>query len=187
MVEQSLQLEQNEASQVSTTRQPQYQLRPIKEQDNAAIAAIIRAVFVELDAPREGSAYSDPSLDGLYQHYQADPRAAYFVVEIDGKVIAGCGLGPLPGEPSHVCELQKMYMTPECRGLGIGQRLVQACLDQAKEFAYTQCYLETLPNMTAAQALYLKFGFRYLERPLGNTGHSNCPVWMLLDLEAPIK
>lgn len=172
---------------METTRQLQYQLRPIKEQDNAAIAAIIRAVFVELDAPREGSAYADPSLDCMYQHYQAESRAAYFVAEMEGRIIAGCGVGPLSGEPSHVCELQKMYMTPECRGWGIGAHLVQACLEQAKQFAYTHCYLETLPNMKAAQALYVKFGFRYLDRPMGNTGHSNCPVWMLLDLESPTK
>ena len=70
---------------------------------------------------------------------------------------------------------------PECRGLGIGQQLVHLCIERARAFGYTQCYLETLPNMLAAQALYQKMGFRYIDQALGNTGHNACPVWMLLD------
>lgn len=166
----------NPLSQVSVT------IRLISESDNPFIARLIRSVFEELDAPREGSAYSDPSLDYMFQHYQSQSRARYFVAEVQGKVIAGCGFGPLPNEPEHVCELQKMYMLPECRGLGIGQKLVEACLEYARQMHYTQCYLETLPDMVAAQKLYQKMGFHYLDHPMGNTGHNNCPVWMLLDM-----
>lgn len=157
-------------------------IRLIAKADNPFIAQLIRGVFEELDAPREGSAYADPSLDYMFQHYQSQTRAQYFVAEVQGKVVAGCGFGPLPNEPEYVCELQKMYMLPECRGLGIGQKLVEACLEHARQMNYTQCYLETLPNMIAAQKLYQKMGFRYLDQPMGNTGHNNCPVWMLLDM-----
>ena len=37
-------------------------------------------------------------------------------------------------------------------------------------------------NMKSAQKLYLKKGFKYIENPIGNTGHSSCPVWMIKDL-----
>jgi putative acetyltransferase len=36
--------------------------------------------------------------------------------------------------------------------------------------------------MNAAQALYKKNGFISLDKPVGNTGHYSCNVWMLKDL-----
>jgi putative acetyltransferase len=36
--------------------------------------------------------------------------------------------------------------------------------------------------MLAAQKLYQKAGFEYLCEPLGATGHTSCPVWMLKEL-----
>lgn len=157
------------------------QIRQIRHEDNRQIAHVIRSVLIEMDAPRVGSAYADPSLDSMTEHYAQQERAAYFVAELDGKIIAGCGFGPLPGEGDQLCELQKMYLLPECRGLGIGQKLVETCIEHARRMRYTQCYLETLPNMLAAQGLYQKMGFRYIDHALGNTGHNACPVWMLLD------
>ena len=37
-------------------------------------------------------------------------------------------------------------------------------------------------NMKDAQNLYTKYDFSYIDRPLGNTGHTSCPVWMLKKL-----
>lgn len=154
-------------------------IREIQETDNPAVAALIRAVLTEMEVPKVGSAFADPSLDYMYQHYQQD-RGAYYVVEVDGVVCAGGGFGSLPGAASEVCELQKMYMLPQTRGLGLGQQLIERCVEDAKKLAYTQCYLETLPNMVAAQKLYQKMGFQYIDAPMGSTGHNACPVWMLL-------
>ena len=154
-------------------------IRPIQERDNAVIAALIRAVLTEMEVPKIGSAFADPSLDYMYQHYLAD-KGAYYVVEVDSVVMAGGGFGSLPGAPTGVCELQKMYMLPQARGLGLGQKMIERCISDAKSMGYSQCYLETLPNMQAAQKLYLKMGFRYIDAPMGSTGHNACPVWMLL-------
>jgi putative acetyltransferase len=156
-------------------------IRKIEPKDNAAIAALIRAVLMEHDAPKVGTAYADTSLDKLSDVYAAD-RSAYFVVERDGAIIGGAGIAPLENGDETICELQKMYFLPEARGLGLGATLIQQCLDAAKSFGFSQIYLETLPNMMAAQKLYTKFGFTYLDAPLGNTGHSSCPVWMIKNL-----
>jgi putative acetyltransferase len=40
-----------------------------------------------------------------------------------------------------------------------------------------------MPFMHAAQKLYTKSGFEYLDAPMGCTGHNSCPVWMLKDLQ----
>ena len=153
-------------------------IREIQEQDNAAIARVIRAVLTEMDVPKVGSAFADPSLDYMYQHYQQD-KGAYYVIEIDGEIVAGGGFGSLAGASAEVCELQKMYMLPQTRGLGLGKLLIQRCIENAKIMGYTQCYLETLPNMLAAQNLYKKMGFQSICQPMGDTGHNACPVWML--------
>jgi len=57
--------------------------------------------------------------------------------------------------------------------------MMNKCLEQAKDFGFEKCYIETMPFMYAAQKLYKKSGFEYLDAPLGNTGHSSCSVWML--------
>jgi putative acetyltransferase len=38
-------------------------------------------------------------------------------------------------------------------------------------------------NMLDAQTLYKKVGFEYIQHPMGNTGHSSCPVWMTKSLK----
>jgi putative acetyltransferase len=75
-----------------------------------------------------------------------------------------------------------MYLTPSARNLGLGRQLIQLCMDQAKQLGYRKMYLETLPELSQAVRVYEKFGFHYLDGPLGNTGHFGCNVWMLKDL-----
>ncbi|MCW8980710.1 MAG: GNAT family N-acetyltransferase, partial [Altibacter sp.] len=55
-------------------------------------------------------------------------------------------------------------------------------LTKARTFGFEQCYLETMPYMTAAQKLYERVGFRYIDGPMGDTGHYSCPVHMIKDL-----
>ena len=159
-----------------------FTIRKIEAKDNAALAQIIRNIFDELNAPKVGTAYADPYLDSLFEVYLAE-NEIYFVVEVDGEIKGGAGIAPLANDTSGICELQKMYFAPEIRGFGIAQVLMKTCLDFAKEAGFKKCYLETLPFMEAAQKLYQKFGFEYIEAPIGDTGHSSCPVFMLKNLE----
>lgn len=159
-----------------------YTIRKIEAKDNATIAEIIRTIFEELNAPKEGTAYADPHLNSLSEVYLSE-NEVYFVIEIDGKVKGGAGIAPLSNDTSGICELQKMYFAPEIRGFGIAQELLKKCLEFAKEAGYNKCYLETLPYMEAAQKLYKKFDFKYIDAPLGETGHSACHVFMIRNLE----
>ncbi len=155
-------------------------IRPIELKDNKAVAKMVRTVLIELGVPKVGTAYEDVSLDKMYETYM--PKAMqYFVVEEEGEIIGGAGIGPLEGE-KEVCELQKMYFLDKARGKGIGSEMMNTCIAYAQKNEYKQCYLETMPYMKAAQKLYKKTGFEYLETPMGNTGHYSCPVWMLKKL-----
>lgn len=158
-----------------------YHIRPIEIRDNIAIAAVIRSVLEEHNVPKVGTAYADPQLDYMQQTY-ASPRASYFVVELDGKIVGGAGIQQLENEADSICELQKMYFLPQARGKGIGSALMKTCLHFAQAHAFSYCYIETMPYMQAAQKLYLKYGFDYIDAPMGNTGHTSCPVWMLKKL-----
>ena len=157
-------------------------IREIQQKDNESIAKVIRTIFHELDAPKLGTAYADPILDTLYEVYQA-PRSVYYVVELEGKVVGGCGVAPLENAEVSVCEIQKMYFAPEIRGFGYAEKIIKKCLEFAKTQGFEICYLETLSFMTAAQKLYKRIGFEHIEGPMGSTGHSSCEVWMTKNIE----
>jgi putative acetyltransferase len=156
-------------------------IREIQKQDNLSLAAVIREVLLELEVPKVGTAYADPQLDCMFETY-SKPRSVYFVVEKDGKILGGAGVSQLENEVASICELQKMYFLPEARGLGLGTQMIQKCMQSAWDFGFEKCYLETMPNMHAAQKLYKSVGFDYICAPLGNTGHVSCPVWMIKEL-----
>ena len=158
-----------------------YTIRKIEPKDNLKIASVIRNIFEELDAPKVGTAYADPHLDTLFEVYQAK-NEIYFVVEADGIILGGCGIGNLIDSEFKICELQKMYLAKEARGKGIAKELMQKCLEFAKQVGYDKCYIETLPFMKDAQKLYVKSGFAYIDAPLGSTGHNACDVFMIKDL-----
>ncbi len=156
-------------------------IRPIELQDNPFVEALIKSVFNELDLPKTGTAYEDVSLKTMFENYNCE-NSIYFVLEKEGKIIGGAGVAALENSSNGICELQKMYFLPEARGLGFGTQLMQICLEKAKIFGFESCYLETLPQMKDAQKLYVKSGFDYLDKPLGLTGHTSCPIWMLKKL-----
>jgi putative acetyltransferase len=156
-------------------------IREIQKKDNPAIAAIVRDVLMEMGAPKVGTAYADPYLDSLFEVYTV-PKSIYFVIEKDGKIIGGAGVMQLDNSDENICELQKMYLLPEGRGLGLGKFLIDNCIEKAKEFGFESCYIETMTYMEDAQKLYKKVRFYNLDKQLGNTGHSSCQVWMLKKL-----
>jgi len=158
-----------------------YILREIKLKDNEQIARIIREVLIEMGVPKTGSTYEDKTLNNLYEFYQRE-RATYYVIEHQNRVIGGGGIAHLDNFDGNICELQKMYFLPEARGKGLGTKMIEKCLTKAKEFSFDQCYLETMPYMAAAKALYQKNGFTQIDSPMGNTCHYSCDVWMIKKL-----
>ncbi len=156
-------------------------IREIQKKDNAELAQVIRKVLLDIGVPKVGTAYEDTVLDTMFEAYNV-PKAIYYVVLQGNKIVGGAGVAQLANYEGNVCELQKMYFLNTVRGMGIGSKMMQRCLERARAYGFEKCYLETMPYMKAAQKLYLKTGFDYITAPLGNTGHYSCPVWMLLNL-----
>lgn len=156
-------------------------IRPINKEDNAPLAAMIRSVFREFKIDKPGTVYTDPTTDSLYELFQT-PGAAYWVAEENAEVLGGCGIYPTQGLPEGCAELVKFYVAASVRGTGVGKQLMQQSIDWAKSFGYKQLYLESLPELNKAIGMYEKAGFKLLEKPLGNSGHYACDIWMLKEL-----
>ncbi|OON39152.1 GNAT family N-acetyltransferase [Izhakiella australiensis] len=167
---------------MSTALNLDLQLRPLTAADNSAIAGVIREVSAEfgLTADR-GYTVADPNLDHLYELY-SQPDSAYWVVELDGRVIGGGGIAPLQCSTEAICELQKMYFLPAARGLGLARTLALKAMEYAREHGYQRCYLETTASLTRAIRLYEQLGFEHIDSAMGCTGHVDCEVRMLKTL-----
>jgi putative acetyltransferase len=156
-------------------------IRAIEPTDDAALAVIIRDALAEFGANKPGTVFYDPTTDALFRLFR-EPGSLYYVAESKGRLLGGAGIFPTEGLPEGVCELVKMYLHGDTRGRGLGRLLIDKCLAEARTMGYKKVYLETMPELRKAVSVYEKFGFSYLDGPMGNTGHFGCDVWMLLTL-----
>lgn len=156
------------------------EIRPVRPEDIKGVESLIKTVMPEYGASGPGFAIHDPEVLNMFEAYDK-PGHAYFVVTDGKEIFGGGGIAPLAGEEG-VCELRKMYFKKVIRGQGLGQKLMDICLEMAKQMGYQKCYLETLFSMKEAQKLYLRNGFGPLSKPLGNTGHFSCDSFYIKSL-----
>lgn len=56
--------------------------------------------------------------------------------------------------------MKRVFIRPTARGEGLGRRLVEGILREARISGYSRICLDVLPEFTAAQALWESLGFR---------------------------
>ena len=156
-------------------------IRDLRKEDNPALAKVVKNTLAEFGANHPNTVYYDPTTDTLFEVFQT-PRSKYFLAEINNKIVGGGGIYPTDGLPPDTCELVKMYLLPEARGLGLGRTLIEKCIEAAAENGFKKIYLETMPELKQALSVYEKFGFEFLKGPMGNSGHTGCSLWMLKQL-----
>ncbi|MEO8209006.1 MAG: GNAT family N-acetyltransferase [bacterium] len=156
-------------------------VRKIMEKDNNQLAAMIKKVFEEYNAPKEGTVYSDPTTNDLFELFQED-KSVLWIAEVDNQIIGCCGVYPTQGLDNNCAELVKFYLESKARGKGLGKLLMLQCIQSAREMEYERLYLESLPQFSKAVSMYEKFGFERLKKPLGSSGHTSCNIWMIKKL-----
>lgn len=107
------------------------------------------------------------NLPGKY----AAPDGRLFLITVGGAV-AGCiALRKLE---KRVCEMKRLFVRENFRGLRLGKILIEKLLVEARRAGYEKMRLDTLPEkMPRAVELYKSFGFRqiapYYENPHDET------------------
>ena len=155
--------------------------RKIEKSDNKGAASMIRDVFIEYEAPREGTVFTDPTTDNLFDVF-VGPKAILWVAEEDGFIVGTCGVFPTENLPDNCIELVKFYVSDKVRGTGVGKELMIRSEQSAIAFGYSQIYIESLPAFNNAVRIYLKHGYHLLNSPLGSSGHFGCDIWMVKSL-----
>ena len=158
-----------------------YRIQEIKPQYDIKISEIINVVGKEFGAIGDGFGPSDAEVKAMSQYYKDEDASRYLVACIDNQIVGGGGIASFNNSP-EICELRKLFLIPESRGLGIGKKLIEQNLEYAKNKGYKRCYLDTLASMTSAIELYKKLGFQSLDSALEGSIHNGCDVWMLKEL-----
>jgi GNAT superfamily N-acetyltransferase len=101
------------------------------------------------------------NLPGKY----APPTGALFLARDEAGKAVGC-IALRATEKEGCCEMKRLYVAPEGRGLGLGRALARTVMDEARKLGYGEMRLDTLPILEPAITLYKSEGFAECE-PFG--------------------
>lgn len=152
-------------------RAAEFQIIAVRTSDDlTATIALFRAYATSLGVDL---AYQDfeaelAAMPGKY----APPTGELLLARgADGAPLGCVGLRPV--DPDGYCEMKRLYVSPGARGMGLGRALVEAVLDAATRLGFRELRLDTLPDMSDAQALYARMGFvriaPYYDTPIAGT------------------
>ena len=146
--------------------------------DLAAIREMLHeyAAWIGLDLSFQHFAQEVQGLPGDYE----PPAGALLIARVDDEP---AGMVALRRKSDARCEMKRLFVRSEARGLGLGRQLAERIIAEAIARGYAEIILDTLPMMKDAQRMYERFGFvdiePYYDSPVEGTR------FMLLDLRSP--
>lgn len=125
--------------------------------DLGKIAALHGKIYAEEHGFGMGfEAYVMESLVEFYRQY--DPQKDKVWVVEDQEQLVGFLL--LMHRPENQAQLRYFILVKNCRGKGLGRKLIEEWMDFYREMAYAGAYLYTTSGLDPAVHLYESFGFR---------------------------
>ncbi len=132
-------------------------IRPARRSDAHALRAIDDATTSPLVSPADPVDPAAPPVDPFARH---DPEDV-LVAELDARVVGDVVLArPTPlVSNAHVWAIVGLAVHPDAQGGGVGRRLVQAAIDEARRRGGRRLTLRVLATNGPARALYAAEGF----------------------------
>ena len=136
--------------------------QPIIETAGPADLADVRAMLQEyqawvgVDLCFQNFAEELAALPGDY----APPDGALFVARGETGLV---GMIALRRRDADRGEMKRLFVRDSARGTGLGRRLAERVIVEARARGYREICLDTLPVMQDAQRLYTRLGFRDVE------------------------
>jgi ribosomal protein S18 acetylase RimI-like enzyme len=154
--------------------------RGFEERNRDAIVALLREYWASLDVPICFQNF-DAELADLPGAYAPPQGQMLFLRDTLDNALVGCvAVRPVP-DVAAMCEMKRLYLRPAARGQGLGRSLAVAAMEEARQLGYQRMFLDTLPTLVEAQALYRSLGFR----EVGTAGSEPKVVLFERDLDAP--
>ena len=140
---------------------PSFTIQPVQSPADLADAIALFRAYAEslpVDLAYQGFEAEMAAMPGKY----APPKGVLLIARnAEGRAVACAALRPV--EPDGACEMKRLYVTAQGRGLGLGKRLVETLFNEARRIGYREMRLDTLPSMHEAIAMYRRFGFEPIE------------------------
>ncbi|OOG79908.1 MULTISPECIES: GNAT family N-acetyltransferase [unclassified Pseudomonas] len=136
-------------------------IRNFFPEDKPLVDQVVRDAWIELATAMPGWNELAPRLGALTANAAL---SEVLVAELDGEIVGAAGyVGPNQPKPDFFAPewpiVRLMSVVPKARGHGVGQALLDECINRAKRDSTTLIALHTTPIMEAAQHLYQRAGF----------------------------
>ena len=147
-------------------------IRPATGDDSPAVATLVKVVFDEYGFGWDEGDYCADLYD-LQGHY-LEQGHLFWVAEDHGQIVGSVGLefyDAISGTPGSAtlhhgkvraaatdCSLERMYVHPNARRLGLGSQLMQTTLDAAREAGRNGMEIWSDKKLEGAHRLYERFG-----------------------------
>ena len=122
--------------------------------------------WLDMDLSYRGFAQEMDAFDGLFTL-----PSGLFLMAVSGQEIAGC-VGLLRHD-AGTAEVKRLYVRPGFRGQQLGEKLITALVDRARQLGYARLLLDAVPQTVVAQQLYRAMGFEetapYYPNPVPGT------------------
>jgi ribosomal protein S18 acetylase RimI-like enzyme len=147
-----------------------FTIREVRADDYAELGEITVAAYRSVDDAEERDRFRDE-----WERYDDELRdvaarvsgcTVFIAADAEGRLLGGVTYVPGPGTAMSESEgpdeagFRMLAVAPARRGSGVGQALVEACIERARTDGRARLVLLTRPSLMAARRIYERLGFR---------------------------